>query len=321
MTLPPETAQRIGHDIDRAVDILRSGGVVGVPTETVYGLGADASNSQAVARIFRIKGRPSNHPLIVHVANAQVARRWAGLWPNEAEALAESFWPGPLTLIVSKAAHVIDEVTGGLPTVALRCPSHPMMQELLQEFGGGIAAPSANRFGKVSPTTAGHVLDDLGDDVDYVLDGGPCAIGVESTIVDCTKLPVQILRPGGIPASDIRRVLGAVDTAHGPSRAPGMLESHYAPACRIHCVESTSRAEEKIMELRHRFESVHTATPSRAPVILDASSDPESFAASMYSVLRECDRSGIDDVVVILPDDEGIGAAIRDRILKASHRS
>lgn len=306
------TDSRVGVDICRAAQILRSGGVVGVPTETVYGLGADASNPRAVERVFRIKGRPMDHPLIVHIADIETARRWSGDWTADAEALAREFWPGPLTIIVERADHVIDAVTGGRDTVALRCPSHPMMHALLVEFGGGIAAPSANRFGKVSPTTAQHVLDDLGHDVDHVLDGGPCAIGLESTIVDCTVHPAQILRPGKISESDIARVLGRIAPASGPSRASGMLFSHYAPACRVHPVESRAEAELGITRLR-------AAEPETVNVrVLDATLDPVDFAASMYALLRECDREAIHHVWVILPADVGIGRAIRDRISKAA---
>lgn len=306
------TDQRIGTDVSRAVDILRSGGVVGLPTETVYGLGADASNPDAVARVFDIKGRPSDHPLIVHVADVARARTWAREWPSSAEELARAFWPGPLTLIVERATHVLDAVTGARDTVALRCPSHPMMHELLEVFAGGVAAPSANRFGKVSPTTARHVLDDLGSDVDYVLDGGACAVGVESTIVDCTVTPVQVLRPGGISSEQIAEVLGAVATATGPSRAPGMLASHYAPQCRVHAVSSRAEAEEEIDRLTGLSGHGETAE------LLDASADPVTFASTMYAALRDCDRRGVTDVFVVLPSDSGIGQAIRDRILKAS---
>ena len=306
------TDARLGADVEHAVEILRSGGTVGLPTETVYGLGADASDTQAVARIFRIKGRPADHPLIVHVANSEVARRWSAEWTDEAERLADAFWPGPLTIVVRRAHHVIDEVTGGRDTVALRCPSHPMMQAVLTAFDGGIAAPSANRFGKVSPTTARHVLDDLGSDVDYVLDGGACSVGLESTIVDCSVSPPQILRPGAITEQQIVGVLGAVEPARGPSRAPGMLESHYAPRCRVHPVESAQAAG----DLHEHLDDM--GVPRSTIRILDASADPSSFATSMYADLRACDAVGITDAIVVLPPESGIGSAIRDRIFKAA---
>lgn len=288
-----------------------------LPTETVYGLGADAVNRSAVARVFRIKGRPVDHPLIVHVVDTDSARACASDWTPEAEVLARSFWPGPLTIIVERSSSMIDEVTGFRSTVALRCPSHPMMRRVLEAFPLGIAAPSANRFGKVSPTTAQHVLDDLAEDVDYILDGGPCDIGVESTIVDCSVHPAQILRPGGVPTEEISRVLGSLASTSGPSRAPGMLESHYVPNCRVHPVATRQRALDEI-ESGLRSRSARDGDGSSAPEILDASIDPDSFAATMYAQLRECARRGVQDVYVILPEDVGIGAAIRDRILKAA---
>jgi L-threonylcarbamoyladenylate synthase len=201
------------------------------------------------------------------------------------------------------------------------------MHRVLVELAGGIAAPSANRFGKVSPTTAQHVVEDLGSDVDYVLDGGPCDIGVESTIVDCTCEPPQLLRPGGISEEQIAEVLGHVAHASGPSRAPGMLVSHYAPNCRIHTVESRQQAEDEIAaltgpaadQLTHG-NSVRADAQPTSVMILDASVDPDGFASTMYSQLRDCDRKGVHDVIVILPPDIGIGSAIRDRILKASFR-
>lgn len=311
------TKSEIGTDVARAVDILRRGGVVGLPTETVYGLGADASNPEAVARIFRIKGRPSDHPLIVHVSDTSTARHWTCNWTPQAQALADAFWPGPLTIVVERAAHVISEVTGELSTVALRCPSHPLMREVLESFGGGIAAPSANRFGKVSPTTALHVLRDLGDEVDYILDGGPCSVGLESTIVDCSTAPVQILRPGDVTLEQVIAVVDLVAPITGNRRAPGMLPSHYAPDCQVHPVESLGEAQREIEEMRAEFGSSGDTGIARI-VVLDATVDPEKFATTMYAELRECDIQGVQDVFVVLPPDAGIGTAIRDRILKAS---
>ncbi|HSB87363.1 MAG TPA: L-threonylcarbamoyladenylate synthase, partial [Ilumatobacteraceae bacterium] len=194
-------------DVDRALDVLRAGGLVAIPTETVYGLAADASNPSAVRRIFAVKRRPVDHPLIVHIATSEQLGHWASTIPPAAAVLADACWPGPLTLLVPRAASVIAEVTGGRETVGVRVPAHALTLELLHRFGGGLAAPSANRFGRVSPTTAAHVRADLGDEVDFVLDGGPCPIGVESTIVDCTVDPPQVLRPGGISNEDIAGLL------------------------------------------------------------------------------------------------------------------
>lgn len=297
---------RAGTDVERAATILRNGGLIGLPTETVYGLGADAHNDRAVADIFRVKGRPVDHPLIVHVPDVAAARVWSADWPAPAEVLARAFWPGPLTLIVAKSADAPNAVTGGRDTVALRVPDHPLALGILRLFPGGIAAPSANRFGRVSPTTADHVLADLSDDVDYVLDGGPCEVGVESTIVDCAVSPPQILRYGSISVEQIESVIGSVATASGPSRASGMMVSHYAPLCRVHAVHSLQEAE---LEASERMTSTR---------ILDGSVDVARFAHDLYALLRLCDDDGVEDVFVVLPTDDNIGPAIRDRVLKAA---
>lgn len=302
-------SERRGPDVDRAVAVLRAGGVIGLPTETVYGLAADAHDLSAVERIFRVKGRPTDHPLIVHVPDTVAARAWAADWPEAAAVLADTFWPGPLTLIVTMdpAATTAERcVTGGRPTVALRVPDHRLAQRVLQEMPGGLAAPSANRFGRVSPTTADHVLDDLGDDVDYVLDGGPCQVGLESTIVDCSVDPPQILRHGAITGERITAVLARLAPATGPSRAPGMLESHYAPRCRVRPVEDVETARTVADRCRGTWR------------ILDGRTDPAAFAHDLYALLRRCDDDGIDEAVVVLPADVGIGRAVRDRVLKAA---
>jgi L-threonylcarbamoyladenylate synthase len=292
-------------DLDRALSVLRAGGLVAIPTETVYGLAADASNPDAVRRIFAVKQRPVDHPLIVHIAAAERLGDWAATIPVSAAVLAEACWPGPLTLLVPRADSVLDVVTGGLPTVGVRVPAHPLTLTLLERFGGGLAAPSANRFGRVSPTTADHVRADLGDDVDFVLDGGPCPIGVESTIVDCTVDPPQLLRPGGIPSDHIAALLDQVlGDAAGPGRAPGMLESHYAPRCRVLLVATRSEAE--ALARRHP-----------AGEILDEP-DLVRYAHTLYSRLRNADDRGVDTVIAVLPPPTGLGHAIRDRLTKAA---
>jgi L-threonylcarbamoyladenylate synthase len=292
-------------DIERAVDILRAGGIVAIPTETVYGLAADASNPDAVARIFAVKGRPANHPLIVHIASADHLGRWTVTIPPSAAVLAEACWPGPLTLLVPRAAHVLDVVTGGLPTVGVRVPAHPLTLELLARFGGGLAAPSANRFGRVSPTTADHVRTDLGDDVDLVLDGGPCTVGVESTILDCTVDPPQVVRPGGISAEEITTLLDmSLGDMTGPSRAPGMLESHYAPHCRVLLAESVAEARQ-----------LAAADPG-AEILADG--DLAHYAHTLFSRLRDADDHGVKTVIAVLPPAAGLGHAIRDRLTKAA---
>jgi L-threonylcarbamoyladenylate synthase len=292
-------------EVDRALDVLRNGGLVAIPTETVYGLAADASNADAVRRIFEVKGRPVHHPLIVHIASAHQLADWAATIPPSAAALAVACWPGPLTLLVPRGPRVLDEVTGGLSTVGVRVPAHPLTLELLARFGGGLAAPSANRFGRVSPTTADHVRADLGDDVDFVLDGGPCPIGVESTIVDCTVDPPQVLRPGGISAEEIAALLDmTLARPEGRSRAPGMLESHYAPRARVLLVDSSVEAR-----------SVAAGHPGAE--ILD-DDDLAHYAHTLFRRLRDADDRGAATVIAVLPRAVGLGHAIRDRLTKAA---
>jgi L-threonylcarbamoyladenylate synthase len=293
------------NDLDHAVAILRAGGLVAIPTETVYGLAADASNPDAVRRLFAVKGRPADHPVIVHIGAATQLADWASMIPSAAALLAETSWPGPLTLLVPRAAGVLDVVTGGLSTVGVRMPAHPLTLELLAKFGGGLAAPSANRFGRVSPTTADHVRADLGDDVDLVLDGGACPIGVESTIVDCTADPPQVLRPGAISAAEIALLLQTtLGAASGQSRAPGMRESHYAPRCRVLLVESLDDAR------------LLTAGMPGTEILHD--DDLVRYARSLYSRFRDADDRGVQTIVAVLPPETGLGYAIRDRLVKAA---
>ncbi len=226
------------EEITTAVAVLRRGGLVAFPTETVYGLGADAGNEAALRHLYAVKGRPADHPVIVHLADAAALTDWAAEVPTTARALADACWPGPLTLVLRRNARVPDAVTGGRPTVGLRVPDQPVALALLRAFGGGIAAPSANRFGRVSPTTAADVRADLGTDVDCVLDGGPCRVGVESTIVDCTGPDPVIARLGGIPRETVEAVLGrpVAVADRGAIAAPGTLPAHYAPRARVHLV-------------------------------------------------------------------------------------
>jgi L-threonylcarbamoyladenylate synthase len=300
----------ITTDPRRAAAVIAAGGLVAIPTETVYGLAADAESEAAVRRIFAVKGRPSDHPLIVHLAAAeQVHDGWADPFPESARVLAETCWPGPLTLLVPAGPRVGSWVTGGRPSVGLRVPAHAMTIAMLEAFGGGVAAPSANRFGRVSPTSAAHVIADLGDDVDLVLDGGECPVGVESTIVDCTVEPVQVLRPGAITPEQVTALLGAVAPASGPSRSAGMLASHYSPSCAVELFDDRASA-------RSRFEQLETSG-SRA-VWLDAATDVVGAAQSLYGVLRAADQSGADVVVALLPPLSGLGYAVRDRLTKAA---
>jgi len=295
----------VGTSIDHALEVLRNGGLVAIPTETVYGLAADASNEAAVRSIFAAKGRPVDHPLIVHVATAEQLPDWADIVPRAAAVLADTCWPGPLTLLVPRAAHVLSVVTGGRDSVGVRVPAHPMTTELLTRFGGGLAAPSANRFGRVSPTMAAHVLADLGGDVDYILDGGACPVGVESTIVDCTVTPAQILRPGAITAEQVSALLGDLAEASGPSRAAGMLAAHYAPHARVVLVENTAAA-------------IAASFTDHRSWVLDHADDLITYARSLYDDLRAADQRGVQTIIAVLPPPTGLGHAIRDRLQKAA---
>jgi len=298
-------------DVAAAVAVLRAGGLVAFPTETVYGLGADAANPDAVRRVYRVKGRPAGHPLIVHVGSAAALPDWAADVPPAAEALAMACWPGPLTLLLRRRPDVDATVVGGRGTIGLRVPDHPLALELLHAFGGGVAAPSANRFGRVSPTTAAHVRADLGDDVDLVLDGGPCTVGVESTIVDVTVDPPAVLRPGGIPVEALEAIIGGpVRTeARGVSRAPGMLDSHYAPTARVELVEDGDAGRRRVDELR---------ADGVVARLLDPGPDADHYARHLYEWLRDADRSGVEALVVVPPPAVGVGWAVRDRLRKAA---
>lgn len=312
--VPPRRSPRITSDVDRALEVLGNGGLVAIPTETVYGLAADASAVAAVRRIFAVKGRPVGHPLIVHLADAADLIDWSADPPEASRVLAAACWPGPLTVLVPRAERVLPVVTGGRTTVGLRVPAHELTLDLLRRFGDGLAAPSANRFGRVSPTTAEHVVADLGNDVDLVLDGGPCPVGVESTIVDCATTPPQILRPGAITAEQIAALLdGPTADQVGPSRAPGMLESHYAPRCRVVLVGDASEAERLAADL------AAGRSPTDAGVtVIGVGVDLTEYARTLYHWLRAADVAGHHTVIAVLPPAAGLGHAIRDRLVKAS---
>lgn len=298
--------------ITRAVAVLRRGGLVGMPTETVYGLAGDVENENALRRIFSVKRRPATHPLIVHIDDFSRLDEWCRDVPPMARELGRLLWPGPLTMLLYRSKRVSLVATGGRDTVALRVPAHEVALKLLGQFDGALAAPSANRFGKVSPTTAQHVLADLGSDVDLILDGGKCEIGVESTIVDMTRPIPQVLRPGGISIERIESILKiAIDAPGGSSRASGMLESHYSPNCAIEIVESRQEAEARAQKFRDSSLQVR---------ILDYSHNLDAYAQNLYEFLRSADRAGCDVVVAVLPDAVGMGLAIRDRLSKAASK-
>lgn len=308
-----------------AVRMLRVGHVVALPTETVYGLAADASNPVAVAAVFAAKGRPADHPLIVHLGAEANLADWARRVPDQALRLAGAFWPGPLTMVLERHPSVLDEVTGGLGTVALRVPAHRVTQKILRVFGGGLAAPSANRFGCASPTTARDVCASLGPAAGLVVDGGPCEVGVESTIVAFDGDEVAILRPGGVSPEAIAQVLGRrpKTAVGGPVRAPGMMASHYAPATALELCsgeEVAGRARDLVSRGRRVgvLSLASTAVPGAA-ALWDAGGDVARFAQMLYQVMHQADAEGLDVLVVALPPDEGLGVAIRDRLRRAAH--
>lgn len=313
-------------DIEKAAGVLRAGGLVAFPTETVYGLGANAEDPAAVARIFQVKGRPPSHPLIVHVGGAEQLGDWVEDVPATARLLAERFWPGPLTLVLRRGRRVPLEATGGLETVAVRVPDHPVALALLSAFGGGVTAPSANRFGSVSPTTADHVRVELGDAVDFVLDGGPCEVGVESTIVDVTGDVPSVLRPGGVTREDLEAVLGYPLAVPATSRVrvPGQHPSHYAPRARVVLVEPEKVVAEAELaqELGHQvgvfLPASFDGAPVKAHAVVAVPASMAGYARGLYGFLRELDQQGCDLIVASLPVEEGLGLAIANRLRRAA---
>jgi L-threonylcarbamoyladenylate synthase len=312
-----------GTDITEAADVLRAGGLVAFPTETVYGLGADASRDDATARIFAVKRRPSAHPLIVHLAPEARLDDWAIEVPEGARRLALAGWPGPLTVILPRGPRVSLAATGGAETVGLRVPSHPMAQALLRAFGGGIAAPSANRFGAVSPTTADHVIADLGDEVDYVLDGGPCEVGVESTIIDFSRGQPVLLRPGGMSREAIEAIVGHVADADALApAAPGTLASHYAPRAEVVAAEleevpaAVAAARGKVAVLAPA--SAFARWPDLHAMAYRLPEDLPGIARALYAALRDLDAARVDVVIAALPPAVGLGEAVGDRLRRAA---
>ena len=304
--------------VEDAVAALRRGEVIGLPTETVYGLAADASDPAAVARVFALKGRPADHPLIVHLGDVALLDVWARAVPAAARTLAARFWPGPLTLVLSRAAQVLDAVTGGQDTVALRLPAHPLARAVLQAFGGGLAAPSANRFGRISPTRPEHVRAEFGDAVACILDGGPCAVGIESTIVDLSGSMPRILRPGAITRAMLEAALGASvaeDRADSSPRVSGALPAHYAPVTPLELLAAAAlRArlhEPGVLLLTHGIE-ISAAAGLRLPA------DAAGYAQSLYAALRELDARGARRLLVEQVPDDPAWAGVRDRLQRAA---
>jgi len=322
---------RIVPEVREAAKMLTAGKVVAFPTETVYGLGADAANPEAVRRIFEIKERPADHPLIVHLASVEQLPYWALDIPDEAYLLAEQFWPGPLTLILRRDSRVLDVVTGGQDTVGIRIPGHSVALALLQQFGGGVAAPSANRFGRISPTTARHVFEDLGDQLGLIIDAGPTSVGLESTIVSLTGPEPLILRPGAISVTALEKTLGghSLKFAAGTAcqRAPGMLSSHYAPRTPFRVIEKGVLLE-AVQRLQAIGDKVVVMIRSSDADILPhiaafqaMPGDPDEYAQELYAVMRALDKGDFDCILVEAPPDTTPWQAIRDRLYRAAGRT
>ena len=285
--------------IARAAGLLRAGRLVAFPTETVYGLGANALDADAVKRIFEAKGRPYSSPLIVHVASIDAARELAAKWPEAAERLARAFWPGPLTIIVPKSARVPDVVTAGLPSVGLRMPAHPVAHALMEAAGVPVAAPSANRFTELSPTTAGHVRDSMGDRVELILDGGPCEVGIESTVISLAGARPKILRPGMISQTRIEEVIGPVEVGGG-AESPGQHPKHYSPRTRL----ILGRSPDEGRGVRLDFSNMPR--------------DAAAYAERLYGVLHELDGGDYDWISIEMPPDTPEWAGVRDRLMRAA---
>jgi L-threonylcarbamoyladenylate synthase len=311
-------------NIVRAAELLRSGELVGFPTETVYGVGADAADAAAVRRVFSAKGRPADHPLILHLPATwdmnELVDEWAADVPEQARTLAERFWPGPLTLVLRRGRRVPDEVTGGQDTVALRVPAHPVAQRLLAAFGGPVAAPSANRFGRISPTRPEHAAAELGDSLAMVIDGGPSTVGVESTILDLSGDAPRLLRPGGVSRRLLAQVLGAVPAAvqegSGP-RAPGRLASHYAPLSPLRLIPSGALESELEAAPDASVLALRPAPPAFAGRWLWLPGEPEGYARELYSALRELDALG-RRILVEAPPEGAEWEAVNDRLARAA---
>ncbi len=320
---------------DRAAGLLREGGLVAIPTETVYGLAANALDEEAVAGIFRAKKRPAGNPLIVHVADVGEARRLAAAWPAAADTLAAAFWPGPVTLIVPKTSAVPEIVTAGGPTVALRCPAHPAARFLIERAGIPLAAPSANRSEGVSPTTAQHVLASLGNRIDLILDAGPCDRGIESTVIDCTGSPPRILRSGPLSAAAIEAVLGgpvawpgrpAVADGLVIERSPGQGRRHYAPTTPLEVPDDPAGRVAELLAAGKRvgwlvltaLDAARGLAASRELVAVPMPPEPEAYARQFYATLHALDQRQLDRIVVDSPPDDTAWAAIRDRLTRAA---
>jgi L-threonylcarbamoyladenylate synthase len=328
--LPTHTAELFQAAVHRAADLLRAGDVVALPTETVYGLAANALNAKSVSRIFEIKGRPSHNPIIVHVASTEMAQRCVSLWPAIAEKLARAFWPGPLTLVLPRSNEIPDLVTAGGPTVGVRWPSHPFIQAVIRECGFPLAAPSANLSTELSPTNAAHVQKSLGDKIPLIVDGGQSQVGIESTVLDLSVTPPRLLRPGMIHEQALLAVTGALTLGFGDSeeilKSPGQLQKHYSPKAKLvissWCNESDLRTQSSKFKVQGSKLHViaHTNIPSgrafaRVSIIPH---DPEAFGRALYAELHQCDEAGADLIIVEAVPESDEWRAIADRLKRAA---
>jgi L-threonylcarbamoyladenylate synthase len=319
--------------IQSAVDVLHKGGLVAFPTETVYGLGADALNARAVQKVFEAKGRPSDNPLIVHIASLENVQQFTSSVSERGLQLARRFWPGPLTLVFQKKISVPESVTAGLDTVALRVPDHPVTLELLRQFKGGIVGPSANISGKPSPTSAEHVYNDLKGKIDFIIDAGPTTIGVESTVLDVTADPPTILRAGGLSCEDIEKEVGKVRWTNESEllrRSPGTRHRHYAPKARVILFTEADEKKFKLLVQQNREQQLKIGSITYSKVLSDIDPTPfhktvgssvEQFARDLFRILRELDQTGVDVILVECVEDKGLGAAVMDRLRKAAHHN
>jgi L-threonylcarbamoyladenylate synthase len=331
--LPAHTPELFAAAVRRAAELLRAGDVVALPTETVYGLAANALDAGAVARIYEIKGRPAHNPIIVHVASVEMAKRCVTDWPSAADKLAGSFWPGPLTLVLPRSKEIPDVVTAGGPTVGVRLPSHPFIQAVIRECGFPLAAPSANPANRVSPTTAEHVLKDLGGRLRLIVDGGQSQVGIESTVLDLTLDPPRVLRPGMIHEESLAAVIGEVrsskskvQSSASTLRSPGLLRKHYAPKAKLMILDWRDEADLKsqIANRKSQFAKCHVIAHTRIPAgeafarVSVIPRDAAAFARAIYAELRRCDEGGAALIVVESLPDAAEWRAIADRLGRAA---
>jgi L-threonylcarbamoyladenylate synthase len=331
VVLPTHTISLLDEAVERAAGLLRAGQVVAIPTETVYGLAANAFDPTAVRRVFEVKGRSERNPLIVHVASLELARQCASEWPDQARQVADAFWPGPLTIVLPRSGRIPDVVTAGGPTVAIRWPRHPFVQRLVTACGFPLAAPSANLSGEVSPTTASHVLRSLGGKISLIIDGGSANVGIESTVLDLTSAPARVLRPGMIHAESLSAVLRqpvqdySSATTRGELRSPGLLEKHYAPKARLISLAWRDDADlaDALSRMRVAAASTHILAHSRVPSatgyarVSVVPNDPAAFARALYAELHQADELGAGVIVVEAVPDTSEWRGIADRLRRA----